>query len=527
MEKTAFLKDINDQLAALQYRSSIAFWNLSTTGKDEYAAEAEKAEMELRLFLSDPARFATVKTLLTGTDLDAVERRQLEIIRNGMVENQLDSETLQKLVSKQIALQEIITKFRGTVDGKEVNNKQIEEILRDSTDNDLRKKAWLASKQVGAALEPGLIDLIKLRNESAIKLGYANYYEMQVTLQEFDSAWLKQTLVSYRDQTDVLYRRVKDSIDQAVGKRLGVNPTALMPWHMSDMFFQEAPQTIDVDLAVFYQGKGDKIIEELGTQTYDSIGLDIRDIIARSDLYERPSKDQHAFTMHLDHNGDVRVLSNLRPNETEMETMLHEMGHAVYDKYIDMSLPHVMRDPAHIFTTEAVAMFFGRLARNADWYHQIVGVDGEQLANLQRDLPISMRNQMLVATRWITHFALFERELYRAEKGDSELWYKGVQDIQYLNTPQDRFDQPDWAAKYHFTMAPVYYHNYLLGEMLASQFDHALRTIGGGNVLTPEGGTWFTDSVFKPAARYSWNTMIEHATGEKLDPSYLVQQFNY
>jgi oligoendopeptidase F len=527
MEKVMYLKELNEKLNALYYQCNIAAWNLSTTGKDEYAAQAEHADLAMRLFLADKQRFDTVNSMLAAGDLEEFERRQLTLVHDMMVENQLDKEMLQQLVSQQIALQGITTKFRGTIDGREVNNKQIEEILRSSTDNDLRKKAWLASKQVGSVLEPGLMELIKLRNESAVKLGYANYYEMSIQLQEFDGAWLKQTLGSYRDQTDTLFRRVKDSIDQAVGQRLGVDPSKLMPWHMSDMFFQEAPRTSDVDLGVYFTGKGDHIVEELATATYDAIGLDIRDIIARSDLYERAGKDQHAFCMHLDNQGDVRVLANLRPNETEMETLLHEMGHGVYDKYTDMSLPPVLRQPAHIFTTEAVAMFFGRMARDPKWYKQMVGIDDADLQRLQGDLPVAIRNQMLVATRWITHFALFERELYRTEKGDSRLWYQGVQDIQYLNAPEERFEKPDWAAKYHFAMAPVYYHNYLLGEMLASQFDHTLRAKAEGKVLTPEGGRWFVDNVFTPGAKYSWNTMIEHATGEKLNPSYLVQQFNY
>ena len=527
MENVMYLKELNEQLNALSCQCNIAAWNLSTTGKDEYATQAEHADLAMRLFLADKQRFDTVNSMLAAGGLEEFERRQLTLVHDMMVENQLDKEMLQQLVSKQIALQGITTKFRGTIDGREVNNKQIEEILRSSTDNDLRKKAWLASKQVGAVLEPGLMELIKLRNESAAKLGYANFYEMSIQLQEFDGAWLKQTLESYRDQTDTLFRRVKESIDQAVGQRLRVDPSTLMPWHMSDMFFQEAPRTSDVDLGVYFEGKGDHIIEELATKTYDTIGLDIRDIIARSDLYERAGKDQHAFTMHLDNEGDVRVLANLRPNETEMETLLHEMGHGVYDKYLDMSLPAVLRQPAHIFTTEAVAMFFGRMARDLKWYKQMVGIDDANLQKLQSDLPIAIRNQMLVATRWITHFALFERELYRTEKSDSRLWYRGVKNIQYLNVPEERLEKPDWAAKYHFAMAPVYYHNYLLGEMLASQFDHTLRAKAEGKVLTPEGGRWFVDNVFTPGAKYSWNTMIEHATGEKLNPSYLVQQFNY
>ncbi|MFZ2412620.1 MAG: M2 family metallopeptidase, partial [Candidatus Cryosericum sp.] len=191
MEKAMYLKELNEKLNELYTQCNIAAWNLSTTGKDEYAAQAEHADMAMRLFLADRQRFDTVNSMLAATDLEEFERRQLSLVHDMMVENQLDREMLQQLVSKQIALQGITTKFRGTIDGREVNNKQIEDILRSSIDVELRKKAWLASKQVGAVLEPGLMELIKLRNESAVKLGYANYYEMSIQLQEFDGDWLK------------------------------------------------------------------------------------------------------------------------------------------------------------------------------------------------------------------------------------------------------------------------------------------------------------------------------------------------
>ena len=171
MEKAMYLKELNEKLNELYTQCNIAAWNLSTTGKDEYAAQAEQADMAMRLFLADRQRFDTVNSMLAATDLEEFERRQLSLVHDMMVENQLDKEMLQQLVSKQIALQGITTKFRGTIDGREVNNKQIEDILRSSIDVELRKKAWLASKQVGAVLEPGLMELIKLRNESAVQAG--------------------------------------------------------------------------------------------------------------------------------------------------------------------------------------------------------------------------------------------------------------------------------------------------------------------------------------------------------------------
>src|SRR5664280_2017615 len=136
MENVMYLKELNEQLNALYYQCNIAAWNLSTMGKDEYAAQAEHADLAMRLFLADKQRFDTVNSMLAAGDLEEFERRQFALIHDMMVENQLDKEILQQLVSKQIALQRITTKFRGTIDGREGNNKQIEEILRSSTDND-------------------------------------------------------------------------------------------------------------------------------------------------------------------------------------------------------------------------------------------------------------------------------------------------------------------------------------------------------------------------------------------------------
>ena len=45
-------------------------------------------------------------------------------------------------------------------------------------------------------------------------------------------------------------------------------------------------------------------------------------------------------------------------------TMVHELGHAVYDLAIDPELPWLLRQPAHTFTTEAIAMLHGRLVRD-------------------------------------------------------------------------------------------------------------------------------------------------------------------
>ena len=63
----------------------------------------------------------------------------------------------------------------------------------------------------------------------------------------------------------------------------------------------------------------------------------------------------------------------------------------------------------------------------------------------------------------------FEQELYSNPDQDlNKLWWSLVEKYQFVEKPHKRA-KADWAAKIHFTIAPVYYHNYMLGELLASQ----------------------------------------------------------
>ena len=117
---------------------------------------------------------------------------------------------------------------------------------------------------------------------------------------------------------------------------------------------------------------------------YAGIGLPIDDVLARSDLYEKPGKSPHAFCTDIDREGDVRVLANIVPNEYWMGTMLHELGHAVYSsKNIPRELPYVLRTEAHILTTEGVAMMFERFSKSADWLEEM-GVDGRRPEGVRR-----------------------------------------------------------------------------------------------------------------------------------------------
>jgi peptidyl-dipeptidase A len=135
---------------------------------------------------------------------------------------------------------------------------------------------------------------------------------------------------------------------------------------------------------------------------------------------------------------------------------------------------------------------------------------------------------MLVFSRWAQVMYRFEKSMYGNPDQDlNALWWNLVEKYQMLTKPVDR-NMPDWATKIHVALYPCYYHNYLLGEMLASQlYIYISKNISkdGSFAGKKEVGDYLRDKVFMPGSRYYWNDMIERATGEKLTAKYYALQF--
>jgi peptidyl-dipeptidase A len=125
----------------------------------------------------------------------------------------------------------------------------------------------------------------------------------------------------------------------------------------------------------------------------------------------------------------------------------------------------------------------------------------------------------------MTHF---ERALYSDPEGDLDsLWWDLVERFQLVDVPAEVRDarQPGrWASKIHLAVAPVYYHNYLLGEMLASQLRNTIEQQCGGFVANADAGRWLVENVFARGAEASWDHIVEDATGRPLSAGDLADQ---
>jgi peptidyl-dipeptidase A len=506
------VETLESEIEDIETRFHSAYWDAQTASTSENTNRRIELEVQVRELKGDPAHLKAVEEAL-GEDLhDGTLRRQLEVLRLSMTSNQMDEDRRSRLVDISSAVESDFATYRPMVGGRTLSDNDIEHTLRTSEDDDLRRRVWEASKEIGAVVADRVRELARIRNSVALDLGYADFYSMALELQELPEEWLFGLLAEVEKLTDEPFRNWKRELDDRLRARFGVKQ--VRPWHYADPFFQQLPEDGRICLDRLF---GDVDASQLAERTFKEWGIDLSRVMQASDLYPRADKSQHAFCLDVNRSGeDVRILANIVPGERWIEVMLHETGHAAYDVSIDRRLPYLLRRPTHTFVTEAAAILSARLSRDPEWLVKIAEVDASEVGAVADDLDRARRAHMLLFARWVLVVCHFERELYRDPEADLDaLWWELVERLQLISPPTDRA-APDWAAKVHVATAPAYYQNYLLGELLASQLRATCERECGGFVGTSEAGRLLVERVFLPGALLRWDALIEGATGGSL-----------
>jgi peptidyl-dipeptidase A len=535
--RTRFMNDFRTFAAShiariepLSREVNLAYWTATISGQPADFERYASLEVDLQKIYSDRGDFSRLRAWReAGIANDPVDQRELDLLYRAYLRNQVDPALIEATTHLSSRIVRTFGTYRARVDGQELTGNEVRTVLKTSTDSSYRRAVWEADKAVGREVRADLLELVRLRNRIAAELGFANYYVMSLELAEQSA----EELGALFDRLDTLttgpFRDAKHEIDNALGARYGIDADEIQSWHYEDPFFQEVPRVFAVDFDGYYRSRD---VVELSRSFFAGIGLEVRDILARSDLYEKSGKEQHAYCLDIDRRGDVRVLANVKNDESWAGTMLHELGHAVYDRHIDPSLPFLLREHAHVFATEAIAMLFGRLSKDAQWMEEMLGLSAAEREVLEPSAQRSSRLSQIIFARWCQVMMRFERALYADPGRDlNQLWWELVERYQLVACPDGR-NEPDWAAKIHIVSAPVYYHNYMLGELFASQLDHAIQcsVLHAANgrrsmVNEPAVGDFLRETVFRCGKRYRWDDLVRRASGHSLAPDHFVEQF--
>lgn len=522
----AFVKQYETEASKLEKDLNTAQWNAYVTGQEEDYKKMSETSLNWTMFHSNKEAYDKLTAWqksgkITSPDL----KRKLRLLINAYGPYQFSKETIKKINEKETFLQQTFNSYRGKINSKEVTERDIYDILRDSSNDDERKAAWEAQKGVGEKVASELIELVKLRNKGAKELGFNNFHEMTVFFADQNYEELISIFNNLAETTDQKFKIYKAELDKKIAARTNKKIENLAPWDYSNPFFQGESLGFAPDLENKFKNRN---IPLIAYNFYAGIGLPLEDVLKKSDLYEKEGKSQHAFCFDMDRSGDSRILMNIRSDADSLSTLLHESGHAVYNLNINQRLPWIYRTPSHISTTEASAMFFERFTKNPEWLLKNLGIQTteEERQGLKKQQIL----EDLLFCRWTIVMFNFEKELYENPDQDlNSLWWELAEKYQGIKKPEGR-NSPDWASKIHLVSSPVYYHNYMMAALMVSQIQHYIgtailktdRPYDFDVTENKEVGRWFKDKFYRTGASYNWNELLKRSTGEELNAKYFA-----
>ncbi|PZD95300.1 peptidase M3 [Paenibacillus sambharensis] len=508
--------ELNEVMAGAYTPMMNALWHVMATGDEWWAEEHTRCEEQVYELLSSSQlqAFLNRRESLPGGSLH--DSRQITVLRNEMLEHQGQEALQRRILELWNQMHYRIATHRATLDGASLSNADLTALLQAERDQAMRKRIWEAGMQLGGQLAPGLLDLVALRNQVAVSQGYDNYFVMKLAAQEVTLAQLNQSIDSLRAGLDQSYRSVKEELDSDIRETFGLGPGQLRPWHYNALMLQGYP--------VSSVSSSDKVWDPSVIIPKLADWLAVRgvktDFLTTADLLGRAGKSQANCCLNINRGEDIRVMCSLSEDWRGLQVLLHETGHAVYEQGLDPSLPFLLRQPAHIFLSEAIALLFERLSADEEWLGKM-GVLMPDLFSSERKN--WLRKHLLMKLYSTIAIVEFEKELYHHPGGClNERWWEIVEDIQLIRRPES-WDYPYWASKEHLTTLPVYYYNYLWGEVAASQVQNALCSQYGA-VSDLASLRSLDRQLFKPGASLDWQTLLAACTGAPMNTSYLIDE---
>jgi peptidyl-dipeptidase A len=555
-EAEAFLTTVTSLLGPVAVSTNLADWASLTDVTPEHTGQRTGADKAQAALAGSKLIIEKTKALLKNRkQLDDETARQLEKLLLGAAES---PGTIPEVVAARVEAEahqsSILDGYtfcaapptqssnKGGACARPITANQIDDILRKSRDLPERLRVWTASKEIGRPLKPGLVELIKLRNQVAREMGYHSYFALQVADYGMTVEEMMKLLDDALETTKPLFDGLHCFARYELAARFKRPPPRLIPAHwLGNRWAQSWPGLIEsANLDPLFKGSTAESIVKSAENFYVSLGFPKLPpaFWERSDLYPIPpgvprKKNAHASAWDIDRAGDVRSLMSVEPNEEWFDTAHHELGHIYYFLSYDRpEVPYLLRDGANRAFHEAVGEL-AKLASQQTPYLVKVGVMPEG----KRPDPTEWLLQSALDSIVFLPFSAgtmshFEHDLYEEELPPGEWqqkWWDDVATFQGVVPPGSREgDLCDACTKTHINDDPAQYYDYALATMIKFQLhDHICSTILKQDVRacdysgSKDVGA-FLKGILSLGATRDWRTVIKEATGEPISPRAMM-----
>jgi peptidyl-dipeptidase A len=553
-EARTFLRTVTGLLQPAETVASEAAWQAATDVTETHTAARAAAEKVVGALVGSRLVIERCKAFLQRRgELSEVTARQLDKLLLAAADTPA---TLPAVVEKRIEQE---SRQRATLDGygfcldpaprktcaRPASANDLDAILQKSRVLKERERAWTASKEIGALLKPGLVELVSLRNQVARELGHASFFALQVadygmTVSEM-MALMDDTLAAAKPLFDGLHCYAK----HALAQRYKQPVPRLIPAHWIDnRWAQTWPGLVEkTSLDALFKDRSPAFIVRAAEDFYVSLGFPrLPEVFwQKSDLYPvaAPSprkKNSHASAWHMDGDQDVRSLMSVVPNQQWFGTAHHELGHLYYYlSYARPEVPYLLRRGANRAFHEAVGEV-ARLASEQVPYLKKVGLlrDGQEPDPTGWLLQSGMDFLVFLpfAAGTMTHF---EHDLYeKALPADQwqARWWEYTNQYQGVSAPKARgAELCDACTKTHLNDDPAQYYDYALATLIKFQLHRHIcaqilkQDVRACDYSGHEEVGKFLRGILALGATRDWRKVMREATGEDISPRAMLEYF--
>lgn len=432
---------------------------------------------------------------------EPVLKRHLEIIYRDFFQGKTSSEEIDSLSE---SIRKELYEFRPLVNGKRITLSEQTHILKYCEDPERRKEAFLADKELHDAVAERVKKLIKLRNEKAQKLGYKNYPDLKLEMQD----------VKYNDLKSILSQIVnaKEIYESFIKQCASVLKTDTI--HLWDKSY--ASQKILYPDEHFFSK--DNILDVVFS-TLSELG------------FQKECDTIKVHNTEIPHGGGGMCFPGKLPDQVHIlyqptdghwfyHVLFHESTHAIQFLNSTHTIPSLRLDSFYGII-EGIAETIAGLGKDPQWLR-------DKIKMPQNKIPDFIKTkEMKIATFTFSHLkgALKEFSMYENPDGDFDMMCKKIHQDFGDFFPDDY--SPQWAGNTMLVSHPVYRQNYVIAEIIASHLWQDMTKKLGNIYKNPNVGEYLRSNFFKPGNEIPWLDKIEKATKSKLNTKGFVEMLGY
>ena len=481
-----FVLELDRRLERLDRGILVADWDLYTGRSTAGSSRWQLRRSEL---LGGPGLLDWIRRARQQSRADAVGRR-LQLLERVVVD--ASAEQVPGIVRLRTELQRKIAAFRPSWDGRRVNRAVVYRALRNDADPDRRRRAYRAFEPLHRSLEPGSLELVRLRNARARELGFRSVPEMRLGFQGLTVARYEELAEEATAGVAAHARRLRDSLPPA--ERAG-------GWHPWDLAYARRRRCRLADRRFPTRTMLPRILRAVGRWGFRTDRMRFRVV-----LHDLPAG---GLTLAPDPPDDVRILVHPQGGWDAYHVMFHEVGHAVHSASI-RAPRHLLRwhenVPGFGAFHEGIGGLFEEISRDVGWLTDGAGIPrdrAERFAEAHAD-------DDLFAVTGLRTWVLPELRLY--DRPDRDPMPEALRlERQLLGV--DRSEPRSFVDPF-FVEMPIYASNYLLAALFHHQVMEAIcRELGTPLWPNRSVGPWLTTNWFADGSTFDWVPRLREVTG--------------